>query len=92
MTAPLNITADSNATKRCDITVDINSDDANVLTLVDQKLRMIVRSPIVRMIRVVNAGSSTCFEQHFAANSVKAVPLTLRRGRDEFVSFHRLSG
>ena len=76
MTAPLNISADSNATKRRDITVDINSDDANVLSPVNQELRVIVRSPIIRMIRVVNAESPTCFKQHFAANSVKAVPLT----------------
>ena len=76
MAAPLNISADSDATKRRDITVDVNSDDANVLSLVDQELRMIVRSPIVRMIWVVNPESPTCFKQHFAANSVKAVPLT----------------
>jgi hypothetical protein len=90
MPPPLNIATDCHAPKCRHLAGNIDSDDANVLAHVDQEFWMIVRSPVVGVVWVVETKLPTSLKQHLAANAVEAAPLAFRRWCDEFVLSHRL--
>jgi hypothetical protein len=53
---------------------DVNSDNADRLTSIDQELRMITRCSLIRMVLVVGAELAPCLEENQTTNVVVRTP------------------
>src|SRR6476659_6136845 len=76
MSAALDIRTNRHPTQHRISTRDIDPDDTNRITTMEQQLGMISCRALVRTVLVVDAELSACLEQHVAANLVVVSPLT----------------
>src|SRR5262249_4688783 len=75
MSAPLNVSTDGDTAEHGVRARNIDPDDTNGLTMVQQQLGMISRRPVIGAVRVVDAECAAGLEQYLASKVVVLAPL-----------------
>ena len=85
MPASLCVRTDGYPSEDCVFSRDVDTDDADGIPPMEEKFCVMSNDLVVRMILVVDAESSSCLEQHLAADVMIAAPRTFIGRRDKFV-------
>lgn len=84
--APLDILTDGDATKHCEVAVDVHANHTDRFGANPEHERVITGSRFIRSIWIVFRSFSAAFEEHFTTDRVIHVPLRFSRRASQFVT------